>query len=334
MPSPSINAYYKHYYKAIDMLNFIEEKQVIIYFFTVVAAVVVGLANGITTQFLDYFILPILGFLLYVTFLQVPLVNLVDSMNDLTFMVRLVVANFIVVPVIVGVLIAFLPFDSYILLAIALVLLTPCIDYVIVFTKLGGGNERTMLAVTPLLLILQIILLPVYLYFILGAEFLQIIALWPFLEAFLGLILLPLGLAAITEYLVPHQRKVQQWSRLMRWLPVPLMALTLFIVIASQVWRIEELFIDVLQVIPVYVGYAVVVPLMVWVVSSRLNLSVDKLRTLAFSTATRNSLVVLPLALAIPGYGMLVATMIITQTLIELTAQIVYIRWIPALIKE
>ncbi|MFQ5626261.1 MAG: hypothetical protein ACE5FM_06360, partial [Methyloligellaceae bacterium] len=52
-------------------------------------------------------------------------------------------------------------------------------------------------------------------------------------------------------------------------------------------------------------------------------------RALMFSVSTRNSLVVLPLALAVPFGGGLVAAVVITQTLVELLAELVYIRLIP-----
>jgi arsenite transporter len=52
-----------------------------------------------------------------------------------------------------------------------------------------------------------------------------------------------------------------------------------------------------------------------------------------FSASTRNSLVVLPLALALPeGVRGLAATAVILQTLIELVGELIYVRLIPALV--
>jgi ACR3 family arsenite transporter len=52
---------------------------------------------------------------------------------------------------------------------------------------------------------------------------------------------------------------------------------------------------------------------------------------MAFSSATRNSLVVLPLALAVPGAVPLLPAIIVTQTMIELVAELIFIRAIPNL---
>jgi ACR3 family arsenite efflux pump ArsB len=52
-------------------------------------------------------------------------------------------------------------------------------------------------------------------------------------------------------------------------------------------------------------------------------------RAVAFSAATRNSLVVLPLAFAVPGAVPILPAIIVTQTLIELLSQLAYIRLAP-----
>ncbi|MFN3337163.1 MAG: arsenic resistance protein, partial [Thermomicrobium sp.] len=55
-------------------------------------------------------------------------------------------------------------------------------------------------------------------------------------------------------------------------------------------------------------------------------------RALVFSTLTRNSLVVLPLALALPREHSLVALVIVTQTLVELTGLLLAVRIVPRLL--
>ena len=57
-------------------------------------------------------------------------------------------------------------------------------------------------------------------------------------------------------------------------------------------------------------------------------------RATVFSGATRNSLVVLPLALALPDSLTLVAVVVVTQTLVELVGMVVYVRLIPRVVLE
>ncbi len=66
---------------------------------------------------------------------------------------------------------------------------------------------------------------------------------------------------------------------------------------------------------------------------SAFKLPASTARSVAFSSSTRNSLVVLPLALALPEeIRGLAAAAVITQTLIELVSELIYIRAIPALV--
>lgn len=56
-------------------------------------------------------------------------------------------------------------------------------------------------------------------------------------------------------------------------------------------------------------------------------------RAVTFSASTRNSLVVLPLALALPEEMRgLAATAVILQTLVELVGELIYVRLVPVLV--
>jgi len=61
-------------------------------------------------------------------------------------------------------------------------LLTPCIDYVVAFTHLGKAESRLVLAATPVLLLLQLILLPLDLGIMTGGESGVVIAIAPFVD--------------------------------------------------------------------------------------------------------------------------------------------------------
>jgi arsenite transporter len=52
-------------------------------------------------------------------------------------------------------------------------------------------------------------------------------------------------------------------------------------------------------------------------------------RTLAFSLGTRNSFVVLPLALALPAGWEATAVVVVVQSLVELLGMAAYLWWVP-----
>lgn len=87
-----------------------------------------------------------------------------------------------------------------------LVLLAPCIDYVVVFTHMGKGDARLMLAATPVLLLLQLLLLPFYLALMLDDGQPLNLAIGPFVQAFVAMIVVPLALAVWTSALVGKWR--------------------------------------------------------------------------------------------------------------------------------
>ena len=140
-----------------------------------------------------------LAALLFVTFLQVPARELLRSLRAGRFRGAALMVNFVVVPLLVAAMFGFLPADQAVRLGVLLVLLTPCVDYVVVFSGLAGGSSGRLLAAIPLLLIAQMVLLPVFLVLFMGSGLAEIIDFAPFLEAFLVLIVIPLALAWLTQ---------------------------------------------------------------------------------------------------------------------------------------
>ncbi|MNC65873.1 hypothetical protein D3C75_1162110 [compost metagenome] len=74
-------------------------------------------------------------------------------------------------------------------------------------------------------------------------------------------------------------------------------------------------------------------PLISVIVAKGFKLELGAGRALIFSSLTRNSLVVLPLALALPSeVATVTAAVIVTQTMVELVGELIYIRLVPMLL--
>lgn len=67
-------------------------------------------------------------------------------------------------------------------------------------------------------------------------------------------------------------------------------------------------------------------------VAKAARLDVAATRAVVFSGATRNSLVVPPLALALPEPLALAALVVVTQTLVELIGMVAYVRFLPRIV--
>ncbi|MFV9651647.1 MULTISPECIES: arsenic resistance protein [Pseudomonas] len=311
----------------------LEHHQIPVYFAAVLLAAAFGVFAPSLAQSLGALATPAIAVLMYAMFLQIPFLDLRQGLGHKRFLSALLLANFILVPLLVWALTRGLVERPALLVGALLVLLTPCVDYVVVFTHIGKGDSRLMLAATPVLLLLQLLLLPVYLGLMLGAQSGVVVQAGPFIEAFLLLIVLPMGLAVITTFLARRSSGVSAWSDAWAWLPVPAMALVLVVVIGSQITSVVRDINLLLPVIPVYVAFLLLAPVIGALAARLFALPAATARAVTFSASTRNSLVVLPLALALPeGVRGVAATAVILQTLVELVGELIYVRLIPRLV--
>ncbi|MGY2275713.1 MULTISPECIES: arsenic resistance protein [Pseudomonas] len=308
----------------------LERNQIPLYFVVVLLAAGFGLFVPLFAHGFSTLITPTIAVLMYAMFLQIPFLDLRQSLNNKRFLSALLLANFILIPLLVWALTQGLAGRPALLVGALLVLLTPCIDYVVVFTHIGKGDSRLMLAATPVLLLLQLALLPIYLSVMLGSQSEVVVEVGPFIEAFLLLIVVPMILAVLTTSLARRSSLVSVWNGAWAWMPVPAMALVLFVVIGSQITSVVRDINLLLPVIPVYIAFLLLAPLMGALASRLFALPAVTARAVTFSASTRNSLVVLPLALALPeDVRGLAATAVILQTLVELLGELIYVRLIP-----
>ncbi|RXZ79726.1 arsenic resistance protein [Paenibacillaceae bacterium] len=308
----------------------LEKHQAFLYFGSLLAGAGAGLCFPNAGSTWEQLITPCIAILLYSMFVQIPFLQLKTPFGNRRFLAALFAVNFIAVPVLVWGLAQFLPDQPAVLLGVFLVLLTPCIDYVIVFTQLGRGDEKLMLAATPFLFVVQMALLPLYLWMFIGQDAAAIIHVEPFVEAFAGLIVIPLALALATQLWARRSKPGAAVMDATAWLPVPFMALVLLLVVAAHGPKLYNNVDLIVQVVPVYAGYMIISPLLAWSAARLFRLELGESRALAFSAGTRNSLVVLPFALALPGEcATVAAAVIVTQTIVELIGELIYIRFVP-----
>ena len=233
------------------------------------------------------------------------------------------------VPLLVAGLLPLLPDNPAIQLGVLLVLLVPCTDWFISFTHLGHGDSACAIAAAPVLLIAQLVLLPVYLWLFIGEVAIELALGSHLLPAFFGLIITPLVLAWFTERLAEKHLPVKTLVSRLGWLPVPLLALVVFLIAGSQVSLVVEQGKLFWTVLLVFALYLVAAALIGKYLSRLFQLAPPAGRTLVFSLGTRNSFVMLPLALSLPDAWGSAVVVIVFQSLVELFGMLVYLRWVP-----
>ena len=142
----------------------LEQYQIWLYLAALSIGGALGWQSAAFSEGLEYGIWLTLGILLYATFCQVPLMHLGQCFRHRRFMAALLTGNFILVPCVVWALVNLCLSDPKLQFGVFLVLLVPCTDWFLTFTYLGRGNLPLAIASTPVLLLAQSLVLPLYLW--------------------------------------------------------------------------------------------------------------------------------------------------------------------------
>lgn len=307
----------------------LEKYQVLLYLIGIALGLTAGVLFPDKTRLLELALWPVLGILLYVTFTQVPLAHLCAAFHRPRFLVAAVIGNFVILPIIAWALMLLGPNILAVQLGILLVLLVPCTDWFITFTHLGGGDTKSAIALAPISLILQLLFLPFYLWLFLGSEVSTSMVQRELLLAFLGLIALPLMAAFLTQKWVEKVQERKSFLEILGWFPVPLLAIVVFSISAAQV----NVLVDFLRYLPrllvIFSVFLLISGFLSVAIAKVFALPTSQGRALAFSFGSRNSFVVLPLALTLPPELELAVVVIVFQSLVELVGMAIYIWWVP-----
>lgn len=151
-------------------MNNINKFQSAVIFLMVLMGILLGQINLIQ-KFSEYIIMPALIAMLFLVFIQIPLKDIGKSFKNIRFTLTAICMNFILTPIIVLILgRIFLSNNQELLIGFIMLMVTPCTDWYLIFTALAKGNVALGASILPLNFILQIILLPIYIFLIGGAN--------------------------------------------------------------------------------------------------------------------------------------------------------------------
>ena len=309
----------------------LERYQVWAYLIAIGLGLAVGTAWPGIGPVMETLLWPTLAALLFATFLQVPLLHVRDALRDRRFAGAVLLGNFVLLPLLAWALVEVFDFDPVVRLGVLLVLLVPCTDWFITFSQLGKGDVPRAIAITPLNLVLQLILLPLYLWLMADAQSLGSWN-WATLAPAVLIVLVPLAAAVLAERWMEAHPTSEGFRDTMAWWPVPLLSLVVFLIACAQVGTVVEAIDQLQKMVPVFVLFLIAAALLAKGIALQLRLPVEQGRTLAFSMGTRNSFVVLPLALLLPAGWEVAAVVIVVQSLVELFGMVAYVWVSPRLL--
>ncbi|WP_147805226.1 arsenic resistance protein [Alkalicoccus halolimnae] len=240
-------------------------------------------------------VLPLLILMLFLTFLPIPLNRFFSSFLNLRFTISSLVMNFLWTPLLAWMLASlFLQGHPALWTGFIMLMVTSCTDWYVIFTGLAKGNTAISSAILPVNLLLQMILLPVYLYLFAGTQ--TEIEAGLLLESVITVLFLPLLTAIAAKGLLKnHPERRKKLFTVLEPLPVYLLALAIASMFASQARALtENAEYALLLLFPIMVFFAVNF-LVGSNISSIMQFSFPDRVSFHMTTIARNS----PLALAV-----------------------------------
>ncbi|WP_407424191.1 arsenic resistance protein [Methanobrevibacter sp.] len=264
--------------------------------------------------------------MLYGLFLEVPLKELKKSFKNIKFTSTCMIINFIWTPLFgyfLGNL--FLNGNIDIFIGFFMLILTPCTDWYLVFTKMAKGNLNLSLSILPINLILQIVLLPVYLIIFFSSKNTMNYADLGY--SLLIVIVIPFVLAQITKLLL-NQDLNEKVSGFFSKYQIIFLALAVFAIFNSQGKLLFENLNSVLTIFIPLMAFFATNTIIDLLLSEQIRFTYEEYASLTMTTLARNS----PLALAIainsfPGRE-LIAIALVIGPLIELPVLYIVSRFV------
>lgn len=162
-----------------------------------------GLGN-ISSNLIEIFLM----LLLYILFLTVDLGHIKKAYKNVTYTITATTINFVITPLIAyGLSRVFFASEIDIRMGLIMLLVTPCTDWYLVFTGLSKGNVALNMSILPLNLILQIILMPIYLFLFLSNEL--HLNLFDIISKLLMVLLIPFIFALISKKLIGDREGIK-----------------------------------------------------------------------------------------------------------------------------
>nr|WP_301553459.1 hypothetical protein [Desulfuribacillus stibiiarsenatis] len=174
-----------------------------------IAAIAIGLFLGQFEQiamYSEHLIVPFLLLILYGLFLDIPMDEMGTAFRNVRFTGTSLVMNFLWTPALAWILGSIFLYDYPALwIGFIMLMVTPCTDWYLVFTKIAKGNVTLSTAILPINLILQVILLPLYLLIFTGV--MKTVSMSFLLESIIIVIVVPFFLALLTLYIMQRLDK-------------------------------------------------------------------------------------------------------------------------------
>lgn len=269
----------------------------------------------------EYLIMPALIIMLFLVFIQIPIKEIGKSFKNFKFTITSIAINFIWTPIVVLILgRLFLRNEPELLIGFVMLMVTPCTDWYLIFTGIAKGNVALSSSILPLNLILQLILLPVYI-FIFGGTSIEIDAI-SLGKGVIYSLIIPLLSAIICRFIIIRKSKSDEISNKIMSKACDYQGYFLNIAIIAMFASQGKVLLSNLNTLLI-----LLIPILLFFfinfvvgrfIGRKLNLSYEDSVSLNLTTLARNSPIALAIAVATFPDKPLIALALIIGPLIEL----------------
>lgn len=298
-------------------MHYINKYQTIVILLAVIMGILLG-HHEIMGDMAAGLIVPLLMVMLFGLFVQLDIGELQSSFSNVRFSLANIAINFLWTPIFAYALgSVFLSHEPVLWIGFVMLMVTPCTDWYLVFTGVAKGNVPLSTSVLPINLLLQVLLLPVYLYVFFGES--GGVDLEPLLRGVIIVLVVPFALAMWAKKTIYRETSVGE--RVVTFVgrsQVLFLALAVMAMFASEGRNMAE---------NPHLIYALLLPVVVFFVATffiallvgqALKFGYADRVSLILTTMARNSPVALAIAVAAFPDRPLIALSLVIGPLIEL----------------
>lgn len=274
----------------------------------------------------------LLAIMIFVVVVQLPLLSVGRALAKPRVLIALSMLNLVVVPLVAFILSRILWLAPQLQVGLLLVLLAPGVALSLTTAVQAGGNIESVLAATPVLLVGQLIVVPLYAVWLSGG----VLSLSDLPATFIVIatvIIAPSLLALAIQLCALRSQPVAALRGALRPMTTPVVAFAVLVVgwdrVPEHVAALEELY----RLVPLFFSFLVLLAPLGLLAGILASLTAAEKRAVMIVGAGRGAILMLPISLALePDVWGLVPLVVIVQLGIEVLGMMVYRSIVPEIV--
>ncbi|OED30348.1 arsenic resistance protein [Methanosphaera sp. WGK6] len=297
-------------------MDIIEKSEPLLIFTAIIIALLlkdVTIINNISPTLINIF----LALMLFTVFLDIPLKDIRNSFKNTRFTIISLLINFIWTPLLGYILGSiFLKENVSLFIGFFMLILTPCTDWYLVFTKISKGNVALSTSLLPINLLLQLILLPVYLLLFFANT--NTIQLSDLANSLIMFIIVPFILAQIVQQITKRKQELKQITVKIQNMQIIFLCIAIFGLFNTEATNLLNN-INTISIVLIPIILFFIINFGVdYIIARKVKFTYKNYASLTLTTLARNSPLALAIAIKTFPHNQIILLALVIGPLIEL----------------